>query len=183
MEKLKKNWPTALLLLVIAGCMFILNISTLISPDDYSYAMVLGGSDLKVTSFSEITKAAKYLYVSWTGRILPHILVGLFMTTSIRLFKVLNTILFLVLLLIITRFITRKNTYLSVITAFGFFVYGTMFGEKFAWISRKSKLFMDSSVINALFILFLWIFCRKYITKKMAENNISNSRFISWIFT
>ena len=38
MGKLKKNWPVVLLLLAIAGCMFILNISTLISPDDYSYA-------------------------------------------------------------------------------------------------------------------------------------------------
>lgn len=41
MEKLKKNWPTVLLLLAIAGCIFILNIATLLSPDDYSYANVI----------------------------------------------------------------------------------------------------------------------------------------------
>lgn len=41
MEKIKKNWPMVLLLLAIAGCVFILNIATLLSPDDYSYATVI----------------------------------------------------------------------------------------------------------------------------------------------
>lgn len=54
MEKLKKNWPIALLLLVISACIFILNMATLISPDDYSYAFLVGGDDLKITSLSEI---------------------------------------------------------------------------------------------------------------------------------
>jgi len=135
MEKLKKNWPTILLMLAIAGCIFIINISTLLSPDDYSYARLVAGEDLKITSFSEITQAVKYLYHNWTGRIIPHILIGFFMTTSIFALKIINTILFLVLLIFTTKFITKKSTYLSLILAFGFLVYGKMFGEKFIWIS------------------------------------------------
>ena len=78
MEKLKKNWPIAVLLLAIAFCIFILNIATLLSPDDYSYARVVAGDDLTITSVSEIGHATQYLYTSWTGRIIPHILIGIF---------------------------------------------------------------------------------------------------------
>lgn len=42
MEKLKKNWLIAMLLIAIASCIFILNMATLISPDDYSYAFLVG---------------------------------------------------------------------------------------------------------------------------------------------
>lgn len=135
MKLIKEKWPILLLLVVIGGCIFLLNIATLISPDDYNYAMIFGGNDLKITSFSEIKDSSKFLYETWTGRILPHVLVGWFMTTNVGIFYILNTIMFLLLLIIITRFITHKNTYFSLIMAFGFFVYGKMFGEKFAWIS------------------------------------------------
>ena len=119
----------------------------------------LDGDDLKITSISEIAHSAKYLYMSWTGRIIPHILVGIFMTTSTILFKVINTILFVILLIYISKFIRRKTAYLPLVVAFGFLVYGKMFGEKFAWISRKFKLFVDKRGFNSVFIQYIWIFC------------------------
>lgn len=170
MEKIKKNWPMILLWLAIAGCMFILNIATLRSPDDYSYATTIGGEDLKITSFAEIKNGAKYLYSSWTGRIIPHILVGIFMTTNTFFFKIINTLLFVVLLVLINRFMTRKNSYLSILLAFGFLIYGKMFGEKFAWISRKFELFMDNSRAHGILIHNLWLFCGKSTIEKMAKD-------------
>lgn len=151
MEKIKNNWQIILLLFVIGCCIFFLNIATLISPDDYSYAMIFGGDDLKITSFSEIRNASKFLYESWTGRIIPHVLVGIFTTTNLWIFYILNTIMFIVLLLIITRFITQKNTYLSLIMAFGFLVYGKMFGEKFAWISGSLN-YLWTAVILMIYL-------------------------------
>lgn len=182
MEKIKKNWPIIVLLLAIAGCLFILNIATLISPDDYSYAFLIGGDDLKITDFTEIRNGAKYLYSSWTGRIIPHILVALFMTTSTTIFKIINTLLFVILLFMINRFITRKNSYVSVILAFGFLVYGKMFGEKFAWISRKFELFMDNNGINGIFVHGLWLFCGKPRFESMAKNFGNFGWIFSWIF-
>ena len=142
--------------------------------------ILLHGEDLKITSFSELKDAAKYLYNNLTGRIIPHILIGIFMTTSTFVLKIINTILYIVLLIFISRFITRKNTYLSIVTAFGFFLYGTMFGEKFAWISRKFKLFVDNYSFNDILIQYLWIFCGKQISKKLAKNSISFSRIFYW---
>ena len=52
MKKIKKNWPTIVLLGLIIGCVFVLNISTLRSPDDYSYAYTIAGQDLKIESLS-----------------------------------------------------------------------------------------------------------------------------------
>ena len=149
MEKIKKNWPIVMLLMAIAGCVFILNIATLYSPDDYSYANVIGGEDLKITSISEVVQDAKYLYTNWTGRIIPHLLIGFFMTTNTLIFKILNTILFIILLILITKFINRKTSYLSIIVAFGFFVYGKMFGEKFAWISGSVNYLWTSTALIA----------------------------------
>lgn len=182
MERIKKNWPILALLLAIAGCLFILNMATLISPDDYSYAFLIGGDDLKITSFTEIKNGAKYLYSSWTGRIIPHILVAFFMTTSTMIFKVLNTLLFVALLVIINRFMTHKNSYVSLILAFGFLVYGKMFGEKFAWISRKFELFMDNNGVDGVFIHYLWLFCGKPRFEKMAKNFREFMWIFSWFF-
>lgn len=166
MGKLKKNWSMALLLLAIAFCMLILNISTLFSPDDYSYARLVAGDDLEITSVSEITQAMKYLYTNWTGRIIPHILVGVFMTTNVVVFKIMNTILFTILLIYITKFIIRKMTYLSLIIAFGFLVYGKMFGEKFAWISGSlNYLWTSTALIIYLYNLYGY-FVENHFVKK-----------------
>ena len=155
MEKLKKNWPIVLLILAISGCIFILNIATPKSPDDYSYATVVGGDDLKITSFSEIWNSAKYFYTNWTGRIIPHILIGIFMTTSPVVLKIINTLLFLVLIYFISKFITHKTSYLSLVTAFGFLVFGKMFGEKFAWISGSlNYLWTTAALIIYLYTIY-----------------------------
>lgn len=155
MDKIKKNWPVVLLLLAIAGCIFVLNIATLYSPDDYSYANVLGGDDLKITSISEVIQDAKYLYTNWTGRIIPHLLIGFFMTTNTFVLKILNTILFILLLFLMTKFINRKTSYLSLVVAFGFLVYGKMFGEKFAWISGSlNYLWTSVALIAYLYAIY-----------------------------
>lgn len=161
MEKIKKNWPTILLLLAIAGCMFVLNISTMISPDDYSYANVIAGEDLKITSIGELGRAVKYLYFNWTGRIIPHILIGVFMTTSVVLYKIINTVLFMVLLVFIGRFITKKNTFLTLSLTFGFYLYGKMFGEKFAWISGSANYLWTSSAL----IIYLYTIYGYFVDK------------------
>ncbi len=177
MKKLKKNWSIALLLIAIAFCMLTLNISTLLSPDDYSYARVVAGDDLKITSFTEIGRAANYLYTSWTGRIIPHLLIGVFMTTSTIFFKIINTILFLVLLHYISKFITRKTSYLSLILAFGFYVYGKMFGEKFAWISGSLNYLWTSTVLIVYLYNIYGYFVENHPLKKWQKISLTIAGF------
>ena len=166
MEKLKQNWPMVLLMLAIGACIFILNIATLISPDDYSYALMIAGDDLKINSFSEIFNCGKYLYFNWTGRILPHILIGMVMCTSVGLFKIINTLIFLVFLWIITKFITGKTSYLSIIVAFGFLIYGKMFGEKIAWISGSLNYLWTTTALIAYLYTFYGYFVENRTLKK-----------------
>ncbi len=162
MEKLKKNWPTVLLMLGIVGCVFIINIATLISPDDYSYAYTIAGEDLKITSFSELLRSAKSIYMGWTGRIIPHLLVGIFMTTHLLPLKIINSLLFLCLLLYLTKFITQKNTYLSLTLAFGFFVYGKMFGEKFAWVCGSLNYLWTTTAL----LIYLYYFYGYFVENR-----------------
>lgn len=104
--------------------------------------------------------------MSWTGRIIPHILVGVFMTTSTTLFKVLNTIWFLVLLIYITKFISQKTSYLSIILAFVFLVYGKMFGEKFAWISGSLNYLWTSTALIVYLYNIYGYFVENHSLKK-----------------
>lgn len=166
MKKIKENISIILLILAIFGFLFILNVSTLRSPDDYSYANVVAGDDLKITSFSEITRAAKYFYLNWTGRIIPHILVGVFMTSSVLLFKIINTVLFVCLIIFVSNFFTRKITFLSVLTAFGFYIYGKMFGEKFLWISGSLNYLWTSVALIAYLYAIYGYFVEKHELKK-----------------
>ena len=88
------------------------------------------------------------------------------MTTSTTLFKVLNTIWFLLLLIYITKFITRKTSYLSIILAFGFLVYGKMFGEKFAWISGSLNYLWTSTALIVYLYNIYGYFVENHSLKK-----------------
>ena len=166
MKFVKENWLIISLLLAISGCIFVLNVATLYSPDDYSYANVIGGDDLKITSFSEVIQDAKYLYTNWTGRIIPHLLIGFFMTTNTFVLKVLNTILFILLLFLMSKFINRKTSYLSLVVAFGFLVYGKMFGEKFAWVSGSLNYLWTSVALIAYLYAIYGYFVEKNVNFK-----------------
>lgn len=88
------------------------------------------------------------------------------MTTSTTLFKVLNTIWFLLLLIYITKFITQKTSYLSIILAFGFLVYGKMFGEKFAWISGSLNYLWTSTALIVYLYNIYGYFVENHSLKK-----------------
>ena len=166
MEKIKKNLPLILLIIIISGGMFILNISTLKSPDDYSYAFSIAGDNLKIDSFSELFNSAKRLYNEWTGRIIPHLLIGVFMTTSTVFYKIINTVLFVILLIYISKFLNNKISYLSIVVAFGYFVYGKMFGEKFAWISGSLNYLWT----NVFLIIYLYTIYGYFVENKKLKS-------------
>jgi hypothetical protein len=80
-EKLEKYIPCLALIglmLLIMASMFILNRATLLGPDDYVYSYVMGSYKVKVNTLKTILAQADYFYHNWTGRVLPHIMVGIF---------------------------------------------------------------------------------------------------------
>ena len=158
-EKLKKYIPVLALLgllMLIMASMFILNRATLLGPDDYVYSYVMGSYKEKVNNLSSILKQADYFYHNWTGRVLPHIMVGIFRSfKSEYVYDTVNTLVFMIFVMTASSAIHKKDekslTFLGVLSVFGYFTFSQMFGEKFAWIAGALN-YLWPSAIMAIFI-------------------------------
>ena len=146
------------LLLIILISIFLLNYSVLLSPDDYNYTWVQGSNHTKkVDSISNALETAKFFYKNWTGRIIPHVLIGIFRNLPTLVYQISNTIVFLVFIILITKVLNRKTTYLGILSVFGYLSFSMMFGEKFAWISGSFNYLWPSTFL-VIFIYYVYNF-------------------------
>ena len=83
------------LLLLIFGSILILNHSVLLSPDDYNYTFVPAtGNSRRVDSLENALMSAKFFYNNWTGRVIPHVLIGVFRSLDPMVYTIINSIVF-----------------------------------------------------------------------------------------
>lgn len=154
------NWIEVLakigLILLILGSMILLNHSTLVSPDDYNYTYVQGRGDrTKIDSIHNAIDTAKFFYNNWTGRVLPHVMVGVFRNLPETYFVIINSLVFLVFITLITKVLNKKTTYLGILSVFGYLAFSKMFGEKFAWLSGSCNYLWPSTLL-VIFIYYLY---------------------------
>lgn len=150
------NFSKYALLMLILVCILILNLSTLVSPDDYNYSFVLGGEPRdEVDSIADCIQTSKYLYQNWTGRLIPHVLVGVFRGMNHYVFEILNTVMFMIMLIVTNKVLSKKMTFLGIITSFGYLVFSMMFGEKFAWMSGALNYLWPTTCM-VVFIYFMY---------------------------
>ena len=151
------------LLLVIFVSMLILNHSVLLSPDDYNYTHVPGtGMTRQVDSIENALMAAKYFYNNWTGRVLPHVLIGFFRTLHPNVYTVVNSIVFMIFITITSKVLNNKVSFFGVLSVFGYLAFSMMFGEKFAWISGAFNYLWPS----AFMVLLIYYFYNYFIGEK-----------------
>ena len=151
------------LLLLLLISIFILNRSVLLSPDDYNYTWVQGRNDgSRVSSIKDCIESGRYFYNHWTGRVLPHVLVGIFRNLNPHIFEVVNTIAFLIFITTISKVLGKKTTFLSLLSVFGYLVFSKMFGEKFAWISGSLNYLWPSLFL----VIFIYYFYNYYLDRK-----------------
>ena len=142
---------------------FLLCHATLLSPDDYNYTFVQGRPDaVRVNSISACIETAKYFYFNWTGRVIPHVLVGIFRNINPYIFEVVNSAVFVIYLIAVTKVLNKKTSYLSILACFGYLAYSKMFGEKVAWISGSCN-YMWSCAFLAVYI---YVFYNYFIDEK-----------------
>lgn len=135
-KKVIKELAKIGLILLILGSIYLLNHSVLLSPDDYTYTFVQGTYQSKrVDSLANCLETGKYFYQNWTGRVIPHVLIGIFRNINPIIYEVINTIVFMIFILLIPKILNKKSSFLSILSVFGYFAFSMMFGEKFAWIS------------------------------------------------
>lgn len=157
--KISAKWG---LILLIFASILILNHSVLLSPDDYTYSWVQGSNMERVDGIDDCIKTGKFLYNNWTGRIIPHVLVGIFRNMNPIIFEVLNTIVFMIFIILITKILNKKSTFLSILSVFGYLVFSMMFGEKFAWISGALNYLWPSTFM----VILIYYFYNYYMDEK-----------------
>ena len=152
---IKKLAKIGLLLLIMIS-IFLLCKSVLLSPDDYNYTFVQGMSDgTKVDSISNIIQTGKYFYANWTGRVLPHVLIGIFRNIPSIFYEIINTIVFVIFIITIDKVLNKKTSFTGILSIFGYLVFSRMFGEKFAWISGSFNYLWPSTFL-AIFIYYFY---------------------------
>lgn len=151
------------LLILIAVSIFLLSRSVLLSPDDYNFTFVQGtGDGTKVDSISHIITTAKYFYRNWTGRVIPHVLIGIFRNIPSIYYQIANTLVFIIFIITIDRVLNKKTTFLGLLSIFGYLTFSRMFGEKFAWISGSFNYLWPSTFL----VIYIYYFYNYFIGEK-----------------
>ena len=146
------------LLLLIFVSMYLLAHSVLLSPDDYNYTYVQGNPNrVKVDSVEHALDTARYFYFNWTGRILPHVAIGVVRNLPPQVYEIANSIVFLIFIVMITKVLNKKSTFLPILGVFGYLSFSMMFGEKFAWISGSFN-YLWPSMLLAVFVYYTYNF-------------------------
>ncbi len=144
------------LIFLILASMLLINHSVLLSPDDYNYTYVQGRGDrTKVDSIEHAVETGKFFYHNWTGRVLPHVLVGVFRNLPAIYYEIINSFVFLLFIILITKVLNKKTTFLNLLSVFGYLSFSMMFGEKFAWISGSCNYLWPCTFL-IIFIYFLY---------------------------
>lgn len=144
------------LILLIFGSLFLLCHSVLLSPDDYNYTFVQGTyMQKRVDSLENALETAKYFYNNWTGRVIPHVLVGIFRNMNELIYEIVNSLVFIIFIITITKVLNKKSSFLSLLSVFGYLAFSRMFGEKFAWISGAFN-YLWSSTFLVIFIYYFY---------------------------
>lgn len=155
-SKIIKQLAKIGLIFLILGSMLLLNYSVLLSPDDYNYTYVQGRGDrARVDSIENAIETGKFFYHNWTGRVLPHILVGVFRNLPEMIYVVSNSIVFLIFIILITKVLNKKSSFLGILSVFGYLAFSKMFGEKFAWISGACNYLWPCTCL-VIFVYFLY---------------------------
>lgn len=151
------------LLFIILVSMFLISRSVLLSPDDYNYTFVQGCNYTKrVDSIGNALETGKFFYNNWTGRVLPHVLIGVFRNLPPIIYEIANIVVFLVFIIMITKVLNKKTTYLGILSVFGYLAFSMMFGEKFAWISGSFNYLWTSTCL----VIFIYYFYNYFIGEK-----------------
>ena len=166
------------LLLLIFVSILILNHSVLLSPDDYNYTFVPGsGMSRRVDNLENALMSAKYFYNNWTGRVIPHVLIGIFRSFDPMVYTIVNSIVFMIFIIMIGKVLNKKTTFSGILSVFGYLTFSMMFGEKFAWISGSFNYLWPAMIM----LIFIYLISPGYFDPLFGSVMGYFILFIIWI--
>lgn len=156
---------TIAFLCVVAGMMWIIGDAGLLAPDEYNYSNIYGTTQ-RITSLVDLRTSLSLFYTSWTGRILVHGMIQLFLWLNLNAFYIMNSIVFVIFLIGIVRLFDEKVSVGYLAIALALIIYGTaVFSEKYVWMSGS---------LNYLWPTCVMLYTLRYFYKGIVEQEIPN---------
>jgi hypothetical protein len=175
-KKLISILPVILFFIFITFSIYTIGSSSVLDADEYNYRYIFGELT-KVNSFSDLQLSMHNFYNQWTGRIIVHGAIQLFLWLNTNLFYVLNSIVFVLFLIGILRFFKGKVSLFNTSILLFLILYCTqVFNQKYIWLSGSLN--------------YLWPTCFMLYTLAFFYNGIVNNKkynffstILFWIIT
>ncbi len=179
---IKKDSSKVLFYISIIGIfavMLLCNILTDKCADDYGYCINFATKE-RLTSFFELFPSMAAHAQKMNGRLVAHFFVQLFLLLPAWIFKVLNTLIFVLQILLIYRISTvRKNEPLLLLGIFGaIWLYEPAFGQVNLWLDGSCNYLW---AITAG-LIFLYPFINKFLYDKEIKGITSKTALVVFGF-
>lgn len=153
-DKIKDNAFNLLSFLTIFLVVFIMSYNMTYAPDEYNYSHITW-TDTRISSFSDILLSQKILYLNWTGRILAHFLIQVFLYVNHIFYPICNALVFCIFIYSILKL---SNTKVNGITIIGCFALSWMFlpvfGETTIWLSGSLNYLWTVTILFSMFVMY-----------------------------
>lgn len=159
MKTIKENKWIILMRIFIVFCLFFIQNTYMMAPDEYNYSNI-NGTSIRLNSFTDVFKSLCTLYKSWTGRVIVHGIIQLVLFLGQGIYKVINPIMFLTFIYLIYKIINDSKIELkksnksilviSIVTIILYFV--RCLGEKIIWLSGSiNYLWTCTAMLSIVF--------------------------------
>lgn len=156
LEKYKKKEDilTLVSFLAMFSIIFVMSYNMTYAPDEFNYSHITW-TTTRISSFSDILVSQKILYLNWTGRILAHFLIQVFLYVNHIFYPICNALVFCIFIYSILKL---SNTKVNGITIIGCFALSWMFlpvfGETTIWLSGSLNYLWTVTILFSMFVMY-----------------------------
>ena len=146
----------------------LLNLKTPLLADDFDYAFIYGTSD-RVENIMDVFNSQYMHYFKWGGRSVVHFIAQIFLLLGKPIFNIVNSIVYILLVLLVCANINVKNKYMFAVSfvftnlLIWFFV--PAFGQDVLWLVGGCNYLW-----GAFFVVLNLYFYRKHLETPIANN-------------
>jgi hypothetical protein len=131
----KKNRERVLAILFLSfAAVLVYNLLTPMITDDFYFA----AQSRSASSISGIFQQNYQMYLTWTGRFIPHLLLRMFLVAPMILFKICNALMFALLSVLIYMNIDRRSRwdpFIMLVIQLGLWLFAVDFADTVLWES------------------------------------------------
>ena len=182
MDKKKREYAIAGVLIFLALAIYIISSSYLFAPDEYNYSHIAWTDD-KLSSIQDIITSQKSMYQQWTGRVPVHMTIQILLYLGTWLYQLINPIIMCIFIILLANMVYTNKSYMRIILAL-FLICFTIegFGEKFVWLSGSINYLWTNVLMLAMMFFYYHhiVESKNNITIKQGIPLIILSFFSGW---